>query len=56
MLGVGLGLISAVVFSYQWGLSPWFNHNDISHIILIFSALILYKGATMILNTPSARI
>ena len=56
MLGVGVGLISAVVFSYQWGLSPWFNHNDISHVILIFSALILYKGATMILNTPAPRV
>ena len=52
MLGIGVGLLSALVFSFGWGLSPWFNHNDISHVILSCSALILYKGAAMILEAP----
>ena len=53
MIGVGVGLISAFVFSFELGLSPWFNHNDISHIILSFSAFTVYKGAVLILDTPN---
>ena len=52
MAAVGLGLISVFVFSYEWGFSPWFNHNDISHIILSFSAIIIYKGAVLVLDSP----
>lgn len=52
MMAVGLGLLSAIIFSYEWGLSPWFNHNDISHVILSASALILYKGANLVLDSP----
>ncbi len=50
MMGaIGVGLISAMVASFGWGLSPWFNHNDISHVILTFSAFSLYKGAALIM-------
>ena len=50
MGGVGVGVISAIIFSFEWGLSPWFNHNDISHVILIFSAFSIYKGATLLMD------
>ena len=50
MGAVAIGLLSALIFSYELGLSPWFNHNDISHIILSYSAFIMYKGAALILN------
>jgi len=53
MLGVGVGIVSAVVFSYEIGLSPWFNHNDISHVILSFSALSIYKGAVSVMQAPA---
>jgi MFS family permease len=56
MFAVGLGIISALIFSYEWGLSPWFNHNDISHVILSFSALIIYKGALLVMDTSSSLI
>lgn len=49
MIAVALALTSAFVFSFEWGLSPWFNHNDICHVILSISALIIYKGATLVL-------
>jgi MFS family permease len=52
LMAVGVGLVAAVVFSYEWGLSPWFNHNDISHVILSVSVLTIYKGATLILQSP----
>jgi len=50
MAAIGIGFISALVFSFEWGLSPWLNHNDISHLILSFSAFGMYKGATLILS------
>ena len=52
MVAVGLGVISAFVFSYGWGFGPWFNHNDVSHILLSFSAVIFYKGAALVLDSP----
>jgi hypothetical protein len=53
MVGVGVGLLSAFIFSFEWGIGPWFNHNDISHVILSFSAFSLYKGAVLIIEAPS---
>ena len=54
MVAVILALTSAFFFSYEWGFSPWFNHNDIGHVILILSALIIYKGATLVLESPAS--
>jgi hypothetical protein len=51
MGAVGVGLLSAIIFTFQWGLSPWFNHNDISHLILSFSAYHMYKGAVLIMDS-----
>jgi len=50
MGAVGVGFLSAIIFSFEWGLSPWFNHQDISHVILSFSAFSLYKGAALIMD------
>jgi len=47
---VGVGFLSAIVFSFEWGLSPWFNHKDISHVILSLSAFSFYKGAALIMD------
>jgi hypothetical protein len=51
MGAVGVGVLSAIIFSFEWGLSPWFNHNDISHLILSLSAFSLYKGAALIMDS-----
>ena len=48
---VCVGFLGAIIFSFEWGLSPWFNHRDISHVILSFSAFGLYKGAVLILDS-----
>ena len=50
MGAVGIGVLSAIIFSFEWGLSPWFNHNDISHVILSFSAFGIYKGVALIME------
>ena len=53
MGGVGIGFLSAVIFSLQWGISQWFNHRDVSHIILCFSVIYVYKGVAMLLKSVS---
>ena len=50
LVAVGVGLLPAFTFSLKWGLSPWFNHNDICHVVLSLSVLAFYKGASMILD------
>ncbi len=45
---VGIGILSVFVFSYEWGFGPWFNHNDLSHVILSFATILLYKGASLL--------
>jgi hypothetical protein len=43
--GIALASVSAVFFSYEWGIGPWLNHRDISHLILTGSVFIFYKGS-----------
>ncbi|MEA3479816.1 MAG: hypothetical protein U9R60_16670 [Bacteroidota bacterium] len=45
------GFISAIIFNFEWGLGPWFNHRDISHLILSFSAFGFYRGAVLIMDS-----
>lgn len=54
LIALAVALLTAFIVSFEWGLSPWFNHNDISHVILCFSALIIYKGASLILEAPAS--
>ena len=51
MGGVGIGLISAIIYSLEWGISAWFNHRDLGHIILCFGAYYIYRGAERIINS-----
>lgn len=51
MGGIGIGFLSAIIFSLQWGFSPWFNHRDVSHIILCFSAYYVYRGVVVSLQS-----
>lgn len=56
LLAVGLGLISALIFSKQWGVSPWFNHNDISHLILAICAILFYRGGVWFMNVQDQQL
>jgi hypothetical protein len=51
MGGVGIGFISAIIYSLEWGFSAWFNHRDLGHIILCFGAYYIYRGAERIINS-----
>lgn len=54
LFAVGLGLLSAFIFSQGWGVSPWFNHNDICHLILAISTFVIYKGVTLVIKVPDS--
>jgi len=52
LIAVGFSAIGALFFMNKWGLSPWFNHYDISHVFMTFSAFYFYIGSKEILNDP----
>lgn len=52
LMAVGFSAIGALFFMNQWGFGPWFNHFDVSHIFMTFSAFFFYKGSKEILNDP----
>jgi hypothetical protein len=54
LFAVGLGMISAFIFSQGWGVSPWFTHNDICHLILTISTFVIYKGVTLVMQVPDS--
>ena len=45
-----VGLVSVLIFRFQWGLSPWFNHRDVSHVILGISIYSFYRAAVLIMD------
>ena len=50
LIAVGFSAVGALFFMNKWGLSPWFNHFDISHIFMTFSAIYFYIGSKEILS------
>lgn len=45
LIAVGISAISALIFMNEIGIFKWFNHFDISHILMAISAWFFYKGA-----------
>ncbi len=52
LIAIGFSAIGALFFMNQWGFSPWFNHFDISHTFMTFSAIYFYIGSKEILSDP----
>lgn len=52
LIAVGFSAIGALFFMNKWGFSPWFNHFDISHILMTLSAYYFYLGSKEILSDP----
>lgn len=46
--GIILAIFTAVVHGLKWSLSDWFNHNDISHVIMMFSLWSIFLGVVKI--------
>jgi hypothetical protein len=54
LIAVGISAISALIFMNEIGISRWFNHFDISHILMSISAFIFYKGSLKMIEDPLA--
>ncbi len=54
LIAVGISAFSALIFINEWGISKWFNHFDISHILMSCSAFVFYKGSLKMINDPLA--
>jgi hypothetical protein len=50
LIAVGISAISALIFMNKIGFSPWFNHFDISHVLMTASAFMFYRGALLLLK------
>lgn len=42
LISMVVGIMVALVFSQQLNFGPWFNHNDISHVLMMVHTYILY--------------
>ena len=45
-----------IVFLNKMAISQWFNHLDISHVLMAISAWYIYKGAMLIVGDPDYEI
>jgi uncharacterized membrane protein len=52
LVAVGISAISALIFMNEMGFSPWFNHFDISHLLMALSAFTFYKGSMKMIHDP----
>lgn len=46
--GVGLSVLAALVQQEQWGLSSWFNHNDVFHVIQALALVAFYRAGRLL--------
>jgi hypothetical protein len=54
LIAVGISAISALIFMNEIGISKWFNHYDISHILMSVSAFVFYRGSLKMIDDPLA--
>lgn len=54
LVAVAFSSLSALVFMNEWGISIWFNHFDISHLLMAVSAWFFYKGSLLMIKDPLA--
>lgn len=50
LVGAGVMLFTGPVMAAKFQFSPWFNHNDISHVLIATSMFIFYKSAKITLQ------
>jgi hypothetical protein len=54
ILAAAFSATGAIFFMNKWGVGPWFNHFDISHLWLAGSAWLFYKGSMIVIFDPLA--
>jgi hypothetical protein len=48
IMAVAVASVAALIFMNKISIHTWFNHLDISHIIMAIAALIFYRGAILL--------
>lgn len=51
--GIIVSFLSIVTHSLKLSVSDWFNYKDISHVIMLISLMLMYKGARTILSSSA---
>jgi hypothetical protein len=54
LIAVAFSSASALIFMNKWGIGSWFNHFDISHLLMAVSAWFFYKGSLLLIKDPLA--
>ena len=49
IIGVGIAAVAALFYMFEIGIGKWFNHLDISHILMAISAYVFYRGSKILL-------
>ena len=44
MLAFGLSIMTVLIHTMQLSISVWFNYKDISHVVMMISLLLVYRG------------
>lgn len=50
MLGISIAVLAIICHVFKLAISVWFNHMDLSHIIIAVSVYIMYKGIASEIN------
>lgn len=50
MMGIGIAVLAIICHIFKLAISVWFNHMDLSHIIIAISVYIMYKGIASEIN------
>ncbi|CAG5087603.1 DUF6962 family protein [Parvicella tangerina] len=50
IFGVIMAIIAATFYMMKWGVGPWFNHIDISNVVMAVGMWIFYLGSVKIIK------
>ncbi|MEO6302272.1 MAG: hypothetical protein ABIP51_03760, partial [Bacteroidia bacterium] len=43
-IGISISFIPIIIHTLKLSIDQWFNYKDISHVIIFFSLIVIYKG------------
>lgn len=56
LYGMVVSIIPVLVHSFKWSFGIWFNHNDISHVIMFISLIVIFGGVRLIEQEAKSNI
>lgn len=55
IIGVGICVIAVMCHVLKLAISKWFNHIDLSHVFMIISVYVMYKGVSLFQPSEQAK-